>query len=174
MANAQVGYVIDTCAFSHLTGENRADRFTTDGAKEERVWRGLEQLITDGRLVTSMWVRPEMREWCPLAYERVRSFRKFFLRDTPEIFAAMRKAFAVAEPRTRRYISSRPAGKEVADPYLIGIAMVLQFKIVTGELERTKRSAKRQKEEKIPDWSRKLTGVVAIQLEDLVRSEGWS
>jgi len=174
MADAPVGYVLDTCDFCYLNGENQATRYSNDATVTERVWQGLEALISDKRSVTSMWLRREMKEWCPLAYERVRRRRGFFLRDTPEILEAMGKAYEVAEERTRNYLWNRPANKESADPYLIAVAMVTGFTIVTGELERAKRSAKKRREEKIPDWCKKIPGVTVIHFDDLVRAEGWA
>jgi len=168
---AEGGYVIDACAIGDLSGENRASPFTLDAALRERVWQGLERLIKEERLVTSSKIRPEMKKWHPLAYKRLQPFKGlFFLRDSPEVLVALKAVFAVAEERTRRYIVTRSANKEVADPYLIAIAMLGGYEVVTSEKARSERPTNRRKDEKIRDWAPKV-GVKAIHLDELVRRE---
>jgi hypothetical protein len=172
MAKGRGGYVIDACALGDLSGENRDTPFTLDDVLRERVWQGLKRLIEEGRLVTSSKIRPEMKKWHPLAYRRLQPFKgSFFLRDSPEILGALKAVFAVAEQRTRRYIANRAPNKEVADPYLIAIAMLRGYEVVTSEKARSERPANRRKEENIPDWASKV-GVKAIHLDELVRREG--
>ena len=166
--------MVDACALGDLSGENRHTPFTSDAVLRDHVWQGLERLIKEGRLVTSSKIRPEMKKWHPLAYRRLQPFKEsFFLRDSPEILEALKAVFAVAEERTRRYIVTRAPNKEVADPYLIAIAMLRGYEVITSEKGRAERAANRrsQKEEKIPDWAPKLD-VKAIHLDELVRREG--
>ena len=163
--------MIDACAIGDLSGESRVTSFTSDAALRGRVWQGFERLIKEGRLITSSKIRPEMQKWHPLAYKHLQPFKgSFFLRDSPEILETLKAVFAVAEERTRRYITSRSANKEVADPYLIAIAMLRGYEIVTSEKARSERPDNRRKEEKIPDWAPKV-GVKAIHLDELVRRE---
>jgi hypothetical protein len=175
MADGAQSYVIDTCAIGDLTGENRDTAIPYRPFERERIWQGLEALIESRRLATVHQVKVEMRIYCPQGYKRLEHYgRRFFVPRIASVWDATRQVLAAAaEQRTLRRYAVTKANRDPADPYLVGLAIVRDAKIVTSEKGRNERTAQ-QNEQRIPDLCLAYFGNAkrVIHLEDLVRDEG--
>jgi len=175
MADGEQSYVIDTCAIGDLTGENRPTTLYHNPYEVERVWQGIEQLIEARRLATVHQAKMEMRTRCPQGYKRLEHYgRRFFIPRIAPIWNATRQVLtAAAEQRTLIRYATAKANRDPADPYLVGLAIVRDAKIVTSEKGRHERTVQ-QNEQRIPDLCLAYFGNTGrvIHLEDLVRAEG--
>ena len=174
MADGAQSYVIDTCAIGDLTGENRETPTPYMPFEIERIWHGLEALIEARRLATVHQAKVEMRAYCPQGYKRLeRHGRRFFVPRIASVWEATRQVLeAAAEQRTLRRYALAKANRDPADPYLVGLAIVRDAKIVTSERGRNERTM-RQSEQRIPDLCLAYFGDAkrVVHLEDLVRDE---
>jgi len=166
------GYVLDTCALMDLSGENEATSFTDDHARRERVFQGLERLIQDGRCRSVAVAKIEVEQQSPIGYKRLSPFgSKFSTSDTPELILELQQVLIYLEPREQRWLSRRRSTREWPDPYMVALARMRGWVMVTSERHRTERAPNNRREQKIPDLC-DAAGVDWFHLADLVGFEG--
>jgi hypothetical protein len=169
MADGSAIYLIDTCAIGDLEGISPKTSYTPDPTVRERIWKGLEKLIVDGRLRTVYAVKDEIKRKCPPAYLRLEPLAKdFYLQDTVVLFAEVTQVLIVSPDWTKKLNSAKP-NRDMADPYIVALAQLDGYAIVTNELHKDKR--KNKKGDRIPDVCERLKMNSPLSLADFVGIE---
>lgn len=165
-------YVIDTSAILDLEGVNEATRCTNDAQARERIWRGLEDMIRRGRVVTAYAAKDELKRRCPSVYKRLRPLSNDFFRpDSVPLFEAVQDVLAGVEERTLRRLNRAKPNRDPADLYLVALARLENRTVVTSEKHRRDRNPRYQRDEKLPDIC-EANGVPCLNLQGFVQAEG--
>lgn len=169
---AEPSYVIDTSAVLDLEGVNDATSYTNDAQVRERIWRGLEDMIRQGRVVTVYAAKDEFKRKCPSVYKRLQPLSNDFFRpDSVSLFQALQGVLSRVEERTLRRLNRIKPNRDPADPYLVALARLENRTVVTSEKHRRDRNPPYQRDEKLPDIC-EANGVPCLNLQGFVQAEG--
>lgn len=169
---AQPSYVIDTSAILDLEGVNEATSYTDDAQVRQRVWRGLEEMIRQGRLVTVYAAKDEFKRKCPAVYQRLQPLSNaFFMPDSVALFEAVQAVLSHVEQLTLSRLSRRKPNRDPADPYIVALALLENRTVVTSEKHRRDRNPRCQRDERLPDIC-EVNGVPCLNLQRFVQAEG--
>ncbi len=154
-----MSYVFDTAPLWTLFQNYYRRRFPT-------LWRNFDALIEEGEVVSTREVRREI-ENCPV--ESLREWAdgngQVFATPTADEGAFVGEIYAVRHFQQNIERQKLLKGGEVADPFVIAKAAVIEGTVVT--MERPKQNAA-----KIPNICDHF-GVECMHLEEFMEAEGW-
>jgi hypothetical protein len=163
-------YLLDACCLVELDGRHRDPPASPSYTVKERalIWRGLESLARDGRLKLIRQVKRELKRWHPDGLKKlaIHPGTMVFMRRTPPI---VRRYQTI----TSTYPQLVKGGSliEKADPWLILVAQLHGYTIVTEELPQDMRKRKKN-EIHIPDACL-IESILCINLRRLAKDEKW-
>ncbi len=126
------------------------------------LWERLEQLIAEGRLITTEEVLIELEKKDDEVHAWAREHREMF----QPIDEDTQVAIVELLDRYERLVNTQK-NRSMADPWVVALAQTRKCVVVSGE----KRSGNLARP-KIPDVCDAL-GIAAIDLLEMIRKEGW-
>ena len=120
-------------------------------------------------MATVYAAKEEIKRRCPNVLARLEALPAFFLSDTPALMAEVANVFA-ASPDWQRKIQRQKPNRDPADPYLVAMATLTGFVVVTTEKHRNDRTPNNRTGDRIPDVCQRR-GVAWHYLTDFVRVE---
>ena len=153
-------YVFDTSSFSRLK------HFFP--AVFKTIWDGLDELVQQGRLISTSEVFKEIErgEPDPHVNQWLKARKQLFTTPTPDEQLFVARIFQIPHFQALIGDKERLTGTPVADPFVIACAKVRLGTVVTEE--RLKPNAA-----KIPNVCAYF-GVRCINLEEFMKEQGWS
>jgi uncharacterized protein DUF4411 len=164
-------YLVDTCSFLDLDSAHPMQPGTEFSIMERAlIWEGLENLADSGQLKLITQVKKELKRHHPTALKRLIGYpgHRLVVRRTPALIAHY-QAVTTAYPQLVR---GGRLKRDKADPWLITIAEIRGYEIVSDELRISERSSKQRKILKIPDVC-DMRGIKCHKLRELATQLGW-
>jgi len=153
-------YVFDNCAFSKLK-HYYPSVFNT-------LWKGLDQLVADGSLVSTREVWNELQRGEPNVHvdKWIKSCQQIFAIPAPQELACVAEIFSVKHFQAVIRQKSMLVGTPVADPFVIAAARVKKGVVVTEEQAKPNGA-------KIPNICAHFS-VECLNLEQFMQRQRWS
>ncbi|MBA2683601.1 MAG: DUF4411 family protein [Chthoniobacterales bacterium] len=128
------------------------------------LWNNVDRMVLDGRLRATEEVKFELERGADALYGWCCDRASLFLPPTDEV----QRGVADIVNRFPSFVPERSPDGIWADPYVISLAKIAGFAVITGE----RRAADNARRPKIPNVC-EAVGVECIPFLELIRREGW-
>lgn len=129
------------------------------------VWDKIEELVDQGLLVASEFVLLEIAKVDDDAHKWAKQHKHMFVPADNETQLAAERIINVSPGGHHKPLDQK--SRVGADPFVIALAQVAEYNVVTGE-----RPSKKQKWANIPDVCEAL-GIRCLNMPQLFREQGW-
>ena len=164
-------YLLDSCCVVNLDNKHRHPNVPPefDDVERESIWNGLEALANDGFLKLIKQVKGELTDWHPSGLRRLAAFSgaKYALKRSERVVREYQRVVQAYPDLINKSKRDDPA-----DPWLITVARLHGWHILTEEFPMSSRSLKATRELRIPDVCTR-EGIQCTNLRTLARSKGW-
>ena len=143
-------YLIDTAAIAELEGLNPRSTLKLMASERQRVWGNLDELAKQGRIATVYAAKDEIQRKIPEISPRLEKLPGFFLSDSAALWKEVTRVIGLSTS-WKRQLSTAKAGRDLVGPYLVAMAVLRGYVVVTSEQHRKDRPLNFKTDENLPD-----------------------